>query len=97
MKKKFLHGSVIKLTREDTAQLSMFPDPKREREQELDRLIDGLRHRFGTDTIVPIFFSNSTYDFINDSEFNVPSEFKNFSGIFSIFYPLFFSFDLRKK
>ena len=44
--------SLSQLTREDAAQLSMFPDPQREREQELDRLIDGLRHRFGTGTIV---------------------------------------------
>ena len=49
---RLLGVSLSQLTREDAAQLSMFPDPKREREQELDRLIDGLRHRFGSDTIV---------------------------------------------
>ena len=49
---RLLGVSLSQLTREDVAQLSMFPDPKREREQELDRLIDGLRHRFGSDTIV---------------------------------------------
>lgn len=49
---RLLGVSLSQLTREDSAQLSMFPDPKREREQELDRLIDGLRHRFGSDTIV---------------------------------------------
>ena len=49
---RLLGVSLSQLTREETSQLSMFPDPKREREQELDRLIDGLRHRFGSDTIV---------------------------------------------
>ena len=49
---RLLGVSLSQLTREDATQLSMFPDPKREREQELDRLIDGLRHRFGSDTIV---------------------------------------------
>ena len=49
---RLLGVSLSQLTREDAAQLSMFPDPKREREQELDRLIDGIRHRFGSDTIV---------------------------------------------
>ena len=49
---RLLGVSLSQLTRENVAQLSMFPDPKREREQELDRLIDGLRHRFGSDTIV---------------------------------------------
>ena len=49
---RLLGVSLTQLTREDSAQLSMFPDPRLEREQELDRLIDGLRHRFGTDTIV---------------------------------------------
>ena len=49
---RLLGVSLSQLTHEDSAQLSMFSDPKRDREQELDRLIDGLRHRFGTDTIV---------------------------------------------
>lgn len=49
---RLLGVSLSQLTREDAAQLSMFPDPKREREQELDRLIDGIRHRFGSNTIV---------------------------------------------
>ena len=49
---RLLGVSLSQLTREEAAQLSMFPDPKREREQELDRLIDGLRHRFGSGTIV---------------------------------------------
>ena len=49
---RLLGVSLSQLTREDAAQLSLFPDPRLEREQELDRLIDGLRHRFGSDTIV---------------------------------------------
>jgi hypothetical protein len=40
--------------------------------------------------IVPIFFSSSVYDFIKDSEFNVPSSFKNFSGMLSITFPFLF-------
>ena len=49
---RLLGLSLTHLTREDNAQLSMFPDAKREREQELDRLIDSIRNKFGSDTIV---------------------------------------------
>ncbi len=49
---RLLGLSLTQLTREDSTQLSMFPDEKREREKELDRLIDSIRCKFGSDTIV---------------------------------------------
>lgn len=49
---RLLGLSLTQLTREDNTQLSMFPDEKKEREKELDKIIDGIRRRFGTDTIV---------------------------------------------
>ena len=30
----------------------MFPDEKKEREKEIDKIIDDIRHRFGSDTIL---------------------------------------------
>ena len=49
---RLLGLSLTQLTREDNTQLSMFPDEKKEREKELDKIIDGIRRRFGSDTIV---------------------------------------------
>ena len=49
---RLLGVSLTALTHEECEQLSLFPDEKREREQELDKLIDGIRQKFGTDTIV---------------------------------------------
>ena len=49
---RLLGVGLTQLTHEECVQLSMFPDEKQEREQELDKLIDGIRRRFGSDTIV---------------------------------------------
>lgn len=49
---RLLGIALTDLTREDNTQLSMFPDERQIREQELDRLIDTIRDRFGTSTIV---------------------------------------------
>ena len=49
---RLLGVALTDLTREDNAQISMFPDERKERERELDRLMDGIRQRFGSGTIV---------------------------------------------
>ncbi|MBQ8311311.1 MAG: DNA polymerase IV [Clostridia bacterium] len=49
---RLLGVALTDLTREDNTQMSMFPDEKKERERELDRLMDDIRHRFGSSTIV---------------------------------------------
>ncbi len=49
---RLLGISLTSLSREAGAQISMFPDPKREREQQLDRMMDGIRTRFGHNTIL---------------------------------------------
>ena len=49
---RLLGVALTGLTRDDSRQLSLFPDEKKEREKELDKIIDSIRHRFGTGTIV---------------------------------------------
>ncbi len=49
---RLLGLSLTHLTREDAEQLSMFPDERKAREQELDKIVDGIRRRFGSNTIV---------------------------------------------
>ncbi len=49
---RLLGVTLTDLTHDDSTQLTMFPDEKQLREQELDRLIDNIRQRFGTSTIV---------------------------------------------
>ncbi len=49
---RLLGISLTSLSREAGAQISMFPDPKREKEQQLDRMMDGIRTRFGHNTIL---------------------------------------------
>ncbi len=48
---RLLGLALTQLTDEENTQLSMFPDETREREQSLDKLIDSIRLRFGSDTI----------------------------------------------
>ncbi len=49
---RLLGLALTQLTREDNTQLSIFPDEKKDREKELDKIIDGIRRRFGSSTIV---------------------------------------------
>lgn len=49
---RLLGVSLTQLTEEGGGQLSIFPDERRERERELDRLMDSIRKRFGADTVV---------------------------------------------
>ncbi|MBQ8416254.1 MAG: DNA polymerase IV [Clostridia bacterium] len=49
---RLLGISLSALTEEDGTQLSLFPDEKKERERQLDKLIDSIRGRFGSSTIV---------------------------------------------
>jgi DNA polymerase-4 len=49
---RLLGVSLTDLTHEEGGQISMFPDEKTEREREVDRLVDDIRQRFGSSTIV---------------------------------------------
>lgn len=49
---RLLGVSLTALTEEDGGQLSLFPDEKKERERKLDKLIDSIRGRFGSNTIL---------------------------------------------
>ena len=49
---RLLGVALTDLTREEGGQISMFPDAKMEKEKEVDRLMDDIRHRFGSSTIV---------------------------------------------
>ena len=40
------------ITREDTAQFSLFPDKKKEKARKIDKAKDALNAKFGTSTIV---------------------------------------------
>ena len=43
--------SLTMLTREDSEQISMFPDEKKERGRRIDRAVDAIRQQFGSSTI----------------------------------------------
>lgn len=49
---RLLGIALTHLTREDCEQLSLFPNEEKKREKELDKIIDNIRQKFGTDTIV---------------------------------------------
>ncbi len=49
---RLLGVSLSHLTDEESTQLSLFPDDRQVREKELDKIIDDIRSRFGSDTIV---------------------------------------------
>ena len=49
---RLLGVALTNLTSHENLQLSMFPDEKKEREKEIDKIIDDIRHRFGSDTIL---------------------------------------------
>ncbi len=49
---RLLGVALTDLSDSEERQLSMFDEPKNEREQEIDRLIDDIREKFGSDTIL---------------------------------------------
>ena len=49
---RLLGISLTDLSRDGCEQQSLFPDPGRERQRQLDRTMDSLRSRFGADTVV---------------------------------------------
>jgi len=49
---RLLGVALTDLTHEDTSEISIFPDERREKEKELDKLVDDIRQRFGSGTIV---------------------------------------------
>lgn len=49
---RLLGISLTDLSRGDCEQQSLFPNPKRDRERQLDQTMDSLRNRFGADTVV---------------------------------------------
>lgn len=49
---RLLGISLTNITREDVAQLSLFPDEKRERARKLDSAYDAINRKFGTATLV---------------------------------------------
>ncbi len=49
---RLLGVSLTNVTHEDTMQLSLFEDEKRDRSRKLDKALDAIRGKYGTDTIV---------------------------------------------
>ncbi len=49
---RLLGLALTQVTQEDNTQISMFPDDRLDREKELDKIIDSIRSRFGSSTIV---------------------------------------------
>ena len=43
--------SLTDLTREDTSQMTLFPDEKKERSRKLDKAYDAINRKFGAATI----------------------------------------------
>lgn len=48
---RLLGVSLTMVTREQSEQVSLFPDEKRERRRKIDRAVDSIRNRFGKETI----------------------------------------------
>ena len=46
-----LGAALTDLTKEDTAQLSLFPDERKERSRNLDKAYDAINKKFGAATI----------------------------------------------
>ncbi len=49
---RLLGISLTQLSREDGGQITFFNDPKREKEEKIDKTVDGIRARFGRDTVM---------------------------------------------
>ncbi len=49
---RLLGISLTQLSREEGGQFTFFTDPKREKEEKIDKTVDGIRTRFGRDAIV---------------------------------------------
>lgn len=49
---RLLGISLTQLSREEGGQLTFFSDAKREKEEKIDKTVDGIRARFGRDTVV---------------------------------------------
>ena len=60
--------SLTQITAEDNTQLSFFPTENREKERKLDKAMDAIRSRFGSETVVRA----SNYN----SELNVGKKYK---------------------
>lgn len=56
---RLLSLSLSNITREETVQLSLFPDEKKEKDRKLDQAMDDIRKRYGIDTITRGFPTDS--------------------------------------